>query len=85
MKTGKEIMAMAYTMHEMAEELKREAIIRRLKELEFHYGSIRAVGRAIEVDHAYLTRLRNGTKNGPSEEVLIKLGLLEEPTYAPAT
>ena len=47
----------------------------RIRELAKTYGSVRAVGRALDIDHAYLHRLADGTKSNPSSEVLKKLGL----------
>lgn len=39
------------------------------------YGSVRAVGHALTIDHAYLHRLAKGEKTSPSKIVLKKLGL----------
>lgn len=47
----------------------------RIDELTEVYGSLRAVGKALDVDHAYLNRLRSGEKQNPSDKVLKKLGL----------
>jgi len=43
--------------------------------LSLLYGSVRGVGRALDIDHAYLSRLACGDKKNPSKEVLIKLDL----------
>lgn len=48
---------------------------RRIDELARVYGSVRAVGRALNIDHAYLHRLATGEKQNPSESVMRKLGL----------
>lgn len=45
------------------------------------HGSLRVVGRVLEIDHAYLKRLRDGDKVNPSEAVLKKLGLKRIVTY----
>lgn len=47
----------------------------RINELTKIYGSTRAVGRALNIDHAYLHRLMNGEKQNPSKTVMRKLGL----------
>lgn len=39
------------------------------------YGSLRAMGRALKIDHSYLHRLQHGQKTEPSDTVLKKLGL----------
>jgi len=38
------------------------------------YGSFRAAGQALEINHVHLWRLYKGQKN-PSEEALAKLGI----------
>lgn len=47
----------------------------RVDELAEVYGSIRAVGKALNIDHAYLHRLCTGEKRNPSDATLRKLGL----------
>jgi hypothetical protein len=47
----------------------------RIDELLGVHGNYRALGRWIKVDHAYLKRLRDGTKVNPSIDVCRKLGL----------
>jgi len=47
----------------------------RIDELVEIYGSVRAVGKALNIDHAYLHRLANNEKQNPSKVVLSKLGL----------
>jgi len=49
----------------------------RIKQLADVYGSVRAVGRALNIDHVYLHRLMSGEKQNPSKPVLRKLGLLK--------
>ena len=39
------------------------------------HGSVRAAARALNMDHAYLYRLKMGEKLNPSKEILRKLGL----------
>lgn len=48
---------------------------RRIQELAKQHGSLRAAARALEIDHAYLSRLQDGSKAEPSDAVLRKLGL----------
>lgn len=54
---------------------------RRIKELVKHHGSIRKLGRVLEVDHAYLYRLSTGEKDDPGPELLRKLKLRRVVTY----
>jgi len=56
-------------------EYQQNAIQKRITQLVGVYGSVRAVGRALRIDHAYLHRLRKGSKKSPSDSVLRKLGL----------
>lgn len=53
----------------------------RLGELVLRHGSLRAVGRVLKIDHAYLSRLYHGQKKEPSAAVLKKLGLARVVTY----
>lgn len=46
----------------------------KINELVSVYGSVRAVGRALNIDHVYLHRLMSGEKKNPSKAVLRKLG-----------
>lgn len=57
----------------------------RLAELVLRHGSLRAVGRVLEIDHAYLSRLYHGEKKEPSAAVLKKLGLRRVVTYVRST
>lgn len=50
-------------------------ILLRLSELEKKHGSMRGVARAVKIDHGYLSRLKDGKKLNPSDDVLKKLGL----------
>lgn len=61
-----------------AEALHRDALKKRVEALSDVYGSVRAAGRALNIDHAYLARLRDGKKTNPSKSVLRKLGLENE-------
>jgi hypothetical protein len=45
------------------------------------HGSLRAAARVLGVTPAYLCRLRQGAKIGPSDAFLRKLGLVREVTY----
>lgn len=47
----------------------------RIQELAKKHGSLRAAARALEIDHAYLSRLQDGLKLEPSDAVLRKLRL----------
>lgn len=49
----------------------------RITQLVSIYGSRRNVGKALDIDHAYLHHLQKGTKQ-PSDQVLKRLGLLTE-------
>ena len=55
----------------------------RIQELERVYGSLRSAAAALQIDPAYLLRLREGRKTNPSDAVLDKLGLKKVVTYAP--
>lgn len=57
----------------------------RLGELILRHGSLRAVGRVLEIDHAYLSRLYHGQKKEPSAAVLKKIGLRRVVTYERTT
>lgn len=62
-------------LFEKANEFKALAIKERIIQLQNIYGSCRALGKALNIDHAYLARLRDGEKTQPSSTVLRKLGL----------
>jgi len=47
------------------------------------HGSLRTVARVLDIDHGYLSRLRSGDKDEPSDEVLRKLGLVKHVEYWP--
>jgi len=47
----------------------------RIQELIEHHGSVRAAARVLQVDHAYLWRLKEGEKAVPSDKLLRKMGL----------
>jgi hypothetical protein len=51
------------------------AIKDRVAELIAQHGSLRAAGRAIMVDHAYLSRLASGEKISPTKNALKRMGL----------
>ena len=54
----------------------------RINQLIAEYGTCRAAGKAIKIDHAYLSRLVSGEKKNPSAKTLKRLGLIEARTYA---
>jgi hypothetical protein len=56
-------------------DMRAKLFEQRISELAGIYGSVRAVGQALNIDHAYLHRLANGEKQNPSKVVLRKLGL----------
>ena len=60
----------------MSDEIVTLQIYCMAKALEF--GSFRAAGEHLGIDHAYLHRLANGANDNPSDEVLAKLGLMAE-------
>lgn len=47
----------------------------RINELITQHGSLRAVGRVLNIDPGYLLRLSTGEKDQPSERILKKLKL----------
>ena len=53
----------------------------RIQELAKQHGSLRAASRVLQIDNGYLSRLQDGGKTEPSEEVLRKLGLRRVVTY----
>lgn len=57
------------------DNMRASLLKKRIDELAELYGSVRAVGNALKIDHAYLYRLRQGEKKNPSKTVLVKLGL----------
>lgn len=58
---------------------------RRLQQFADKHGSIRAAARVLQVDHAYLSRLIDGTKANPSEQLLRKVGLRRLVSYSDRT
>ena len=46
-----------------------------------HYGSMRSMSRWTGVDVAYISRLKSGEKDNPSDEMLDKLGIEKITTY----
>lgn len=48
------------------------------------FGSLRRMADALDIDVGYLSRLKSGEKDDPSDEVLRKLGLIRIVTYAKA-
>lgn len=47
------------------------------------HGGLRKAARAIEVNYAYLSRLWNGLKSNPTDEVLRKLNLERKVSFEP--
>jgi len=56
----------------------------RLDELIEQHGSLRAVGRVLEFDPGYLSRLASGEKSDPGVALLRRMGLREVTSYARA-
>jgi hypothetical protein len=55
-----------------------QSAVKRL--IEKHAG-LRAAGRAVGIDPAYLSRLRCGKKSNPGADILRKLGIKRETKY----
>jgi replicative DNA helicase len=53
----------------------------RIQEISKQHGSLRAAARALEIDAGYLSRLQNGEKIEPSDDMLRKLNLRRIVTY----
>lgn len=53
----------------------------RIEKLIEQHGSLRAAGRAIQIDPAYLSKLASGGKIAPSKTTLRRLGLNAVTTY----
>jgi hypothetical protein len=53
----------------------------RITDLCQQNGGLRAAATALSIDFGYLSRLANGKKTNPSDEVLAKLGLRRVVTY----
>ena len=53
----------------------------RIAEKIAQHGSYRAAGAVLDFDHTYLYRLANGSKTGPGDKLLRKLGLRRVVTY----
>lgn len=58
-----------------------DALYLRIWELANKHGSFRAAARVLKVDHAYLARLRDGTKKEPGVALLKRMGLERVITY----
>jgi hypothetical protein len=60
---------------QIAAEFRQHLLKVRIDQLAEIYGSLRKVAVALDIDVAYLKRLRDGEKTNPSSSVLKKLGL----------
>ena len=58
----------------------RRLLVRRIEIKIDQHGSLRAASRALQIDAAYLCRLKSGQKV-PSDKVLKKLGLYKLVRY----
>jgi len=52
-----------------------------IAQLEKMHGGLRKAARVLQIDHAYLWRLKMGQKKNPSLSILRKLGLKREIVY----
>jgi hypothetical protein len=57
----------------------------RIQELAKQHGSLRAAARVLQVDAGYLSRLQDGSKTEPSDDVLRKLNLRKVVNYIDRT
>ncbi len=57
----------------------------RIQELAKQHGSLRAAARVLEIDNGYLSRLQDGGKTEPSDDILRKLDLRRVVTYVRRT
>lgn len=55
-------------------------LCRRVRKLIAEHGGVRPAARALGIDPSYLVRLRDGTKDNPSDDTLARLGLERVPT-----
>ncbi len=58
-----------------------QAIRQAIEALELKHGSLRAAARAVDMDVAYMWRLKQGVKRGPGDKTLRKLGLERSVTF----
>lgn len=54
---------------------------KRIVEVVFSAGSLRAAAKWLDVDSGCLSRLQSGEKDNPSDELLAKLGLRRKVVY----
>ena len=54
---------------------------KRVKDVVEQHGGLQPAGRALKIDHAYLSRLLRGEKTNPSAKVLRKLKLVRVVTF----
>lgn len=53
----------------------------RIDDLVIVHGSLRTLGELLDIDYSYLSRLRSGDKDDPSDAVLSRLGLKRTVIY----
>lgn len=75
MSEQKDLLNGAADLRGLADQMQALCLRQRIVELQCIYGSCRKVGKALNIDHSYLARLRDGKKTDPSSAVLRKLGL----------
>ncbi len=61
------------------------SVSERVSEVIAQYGGVRPAARALDIDAAYLTRLRDGYKNHPSAAILKKLKMKKCVSYVKVT
>ena len=59
-------------------------IAQRINELVAEHGSLVKAARHLDMGTSYLSRLRSGIKDAPSDETLARLGLVKHVTYTRA-
>lgn len=62
-----------------------DALRTRVESVISQHGGVRPAARAIQVNYAYLSRLRTGEKSNPTPAVLRKLGLRKVVSYQEIT
>ena len=60
-----------------------DELIQAVERVIAKHGGLRKAARAIDVNFAYLWRLKAGKKTNPSARILRKLGLKRQVTYEP--
>lgn len=53
----------------------------RIDQLTARHGTLRAAARVVQIDASYLSRLRHGEKENPTDDVLRRLGVRRVVSY----